>query len=38
LICILLALQILNSGGVENHLKTMSPDSIWALEIYPKLI
>lgn len=36
-IAISVALQVAAAGGVEAHAATMSPDSIWMVDIYPKL-
>lgn len=32
-----IAMQIEAAGGLDKHLKTMSPDSEWAMVIYPQL-
>ena len=37
LVCTALALQIIAAGDIEVHATTMQADSIWVLNILPKL-
>ena len=36
-VCVGMALQITAAGGLEKHAATMTPDSEWILNVYPKL-
>lgn len=36
-VAISIAFQIIEAGGIEAHANTMTPDSIWMNDIYPKI-